>query len=473
MRRKKGFTQVVVILVALLGLAALSGCASEVAAETVSTPSGNIELDVVNKLALGTLALEETEHAVTETQAAVLLPLWEMLVGGTLQSSAERAAVAERIEQGMSEGQVAALTGLNLTQEDLRTWMQGQETGAGRGEGRVVGGAIGAVVNLLAQRSGSAVSSEDESGAEPTAAPAAPAAATEAAEATVEPSPTPTEEATVLTAEPTSTPDAAESGEPEPTVEVRATSEVEASPEPEETVVARPTTSVEHAATPAPALAQIEDTDPGPPFAIEISSNTATQDPLVEASQTYKITGIVRNDGDQTYALSALQVTFYDSEGFRGVFERAPGPGPTGGEWIWHGQTEADVAYLLLAPGEACPFSVEITAQDMASFLIHADAMPTGRESAAVELSDVRVSADATGYVRISGKATNVNALKVKNVTVVGTLVDDDGQIVSVGSAYVLEEDIAPGGSVHFDLRVEAEAYASTQLYAQAERDWE
>jgi hypothetical protein len=116
---------------------------------------------------------------------------------------------------------------------------------------------------------------------------------------------------------------------------------------------------------------------------------------------------------------------------------------------------------------------VEITAQDMASFLIHADAVPTGRESAAVELSGVQVSADATGYVRITGTATNVNAFKVKNVTVVGTLVDGNGQIVSVGFIYVLEEDIEPGASVHFDLRVEAEAYASTQLYAQAERDWE
>jgi hypothetical protein len=222
-----------------------------------------------------------------------------------------------------------------------------------------------------------------------------------------------------------------------------------------------------------PALAQIEDTDPGPPFTIIVSANTATQDPLVEKSQTYKITGIVRNDGDQTYAVSAINVTFFDADGFRGSFYRFPQPWLTGGEWVWHGKTQADFACLLLAPGEECPFSVQITAQNMASFLIHADAVPTSRESAPVELSKVRISTDSTGYVRITGTATNPNSFKVKNVTVVGTLLDVSGQIVSVGSTYELQEDIQPGASVTFDVRIVKEAFSSYRLYAQAERDWE
>jgi hypothetical protein len=108
----------------------------------------------------------------------------------------------------------------------------------------------------------------------------------------------------------------------------------------------------------------------------------------------------------------------------------------------------------------------------MASFLLHPDAVATERESAPVMLSGVQVVGDGTGYLRISGTATNGNAFAVKNVTVSGVLLDASGQIVSLGSTYVLEEDVAPGQSVRFDVRVAKEAYASYELYAQAERDW-
>ena len=165
--------------------------------------------------------------------------------------------------------------------------------------------------------------------------------------------------------------------------------------------------------------------------------------------------------------------TIFDAAGFRGSFYRFPQTWLTGGEWVWHGRTEADLGYLLLAPGEECPFSVQITAQNMASFLIHADAVPTTRESAAVELSKVQISTDSTGYVRITGTATNTNAFKTKNVTVAGTLLDANEQILSVGSTYVLQEDIEPGASVTFDLRIAKEAFSSYRLYAQTERDWE
>jgi hypothetical protein len=112
-------------------------------------------------------------------------------------------------------------------------------------------------------------------------------------------------------------------------------------------------------------------------------------------------------------------------------------------------------------------------AQDMASFVIHPDALATERESAPIELSGVRVVEDGTGYVRLGGTATNGNPFKVKNVTVVGVLMDARGEIVSMGSTYVIQEDIEPGGSVSFDVRIEKEPYARYQLYAQAERDWQ
>jgi LysM repeat protein len=220
-----------------------------------------------------------------------------------------------------------------------------------------------------------------------------------------------------------------------------------------------------------PGLKWLPDRDPGPPFTIEVSANRAKQDPLVEKSQIYQITGIVRNDGDQTYAVSAIHVTFFDAEGFRGSFRKFPQPWETGGEWIWQGRTEADIASLLLAPGEEWPFSVAIRAQDMALFLIHPDAVPTGRESASVELSGVQVVDGGANHVRITGTATNGNPFVIKNVTVSGVLLDASGQILSIGSKYVLQEEIAPGASVRFDVRIEKEPYAQYRLYAQAERD--
>jgi LysM repeat protein len=226
--------------------------------------------------------------------------------------------------------------------------------------------------------------------------------------------------------------------------------------------------------THTPALVQLPDEDPGPPLTVEVSANRATQDPLVEASRTYQVTGIVRNDGDETYAVSALYVTFYDAEGFRGTFTPAIRDGKVvGGEWHWHGETEAELAALLLAPGEVWPFNVEIVAQDMASFVIHPDAAPTGRESAPLELTDVTLVDDGTGYLRISGTASNENLFAVQNVTVSGVLLDASGQIVSVGSVYVLQEDIEPGTSVDFEVRIARDTYSSYQLYAQAERDWQ
>jgi hypothetical protein len=43
---------------------------------------------------------------------------------------------------------------------------------------------------------------------------------------------------------------------------------------------------------------------------------------------------------------------------------------------------------------------------------------------------------------------------------------------VSLGSTYVIEENITPGESVQFDVRVAEDAYVGYELYAQAERDW-
>jgi hypothetical protein len=106
--------------------------------------------------------------------------------------------------------------------------------------------------------------------------------------------------------------------------------------------------------------------------------------------------------------------------------------------------------------------------------LQHPEGRPSGpgRESIPVGLSDLKLSYDGLNSVRITGLATNVNPFKAKNVVVAGTLEDASGQMVSLGWAHVLQEDILPGSGIRFDVRVKRVPFASYRLYAQAERDW-
>lgn len=571
MKVRTVFVALVVAVLALVGCQAAEsapagGAGGEVSGSAID---GSGDLDAVSALALGTLNLEGTSQAVSAEQAEDLLPLWQMLQAGEVQSAAERDAVLAQIEAAMSEAQVSAIAEMRLTQQDAQSWMMDQEpTGAqaasapeGMSAEQLAGvraqrsqaGGLGSgmserlargVVVLLSQRAGMEVDGPEGSArptsiAEPAAVASTPEAlsAVEAVEAAAfappgevvaqaavvasgpgssadEPAVEAVDEQAVEgagDAQPASdagpkpgsgsvtytvqrgntlaaiaqaygvtvgaiveanglqNPDAIQVGQelviPDP-VQIPVTVPLTASPADEGAVTAVETVPY---ASPAPALKQLVDTDPGPPLTIEVSANRATQDPLVEESQAYLVTGIVRNDGDQTYAVSAIHVTFYDASGFRGTFYKYPLV--PGGEWIWHGRTEAEFASLLLAPGEEWPFTVEITAQNMASFLIHPDAVATERQSVPVELSDVRLVDEGTGYLRITGTASNGNSFAVQNVTVSGVLLDEGGQIVGMGSTYVLEEDIASGESVRFDLRVQESAFASYRLYAQAEGD--
>jgi hypothetical protein len=493
-------------------------------------------LDVSTQLALGTFKLEGTADAVTREQAGALLPLWQALQGSTLRGASERSAVLRQIESTMSEAQVLAIAGMRLTADDVREWAQaqpggpvpggqvqggggqgpgrGQGSGGGQGgaaaqmsdeeratrraqlqnmseeeratriaqfrqgaagggarsaqQGTGVGSPLSAVVALLSERAGVAPP--------PAAARQRPTRTPMAAERPKSaPTETPIAAPTATQAiGPTQAATVASPAMPTPVETERAPS---ATPTVASSVVQPPTAAP--ASYDSPGLVQLPDNDPGPPLTVEVSANRAYPDPLVEQSRTYQVSGIVRNDGSAHYALSALHVTFFDAEGFRGSYRRFPGPGRMGGEWLWHGRTEANVPCLLLAPGEECPFDVEITAQDMASFLIHSDASATERQSVPLEADGLRLSRDSTGYVQIAGQVRNDQPFRIKNVVLSGVLLDDKGEMVSLGSTYLLQEDIGPGQIVEFDIRVEdpmnrlGVPFTDYRVYAQAERDWD
>lgn len=143
----------------ILVIAALVGCQKAEATPAASAdtdtsvdvsaadPSagGQGGLDDVNWLALGTINLEGTEDAVTASQAAELLPLWQIIQGGSLKSAAETEAVTKQIEGKMTASQLAAIEAMGLTFEDVQAWMQGQGIEApARAEGQQGGpGAFG------------------------------------------------------------------------------------------------------------------------------------------------------------------------------------------------------------------------------------------------------------------------------------------------------------------------------------------
>ncbi|MCU0522928.1 MAG: hypothetical protein MUF84_19855 [Anaerolineae bacterium] len=459
MRSERVFGHIAIVFSLAALLALISGCGSAATGMPTGSPAtygGTLNaayedaLDVISQLALGTLKLEGTADAVTEAQAADLLPLWEALSGNALQVEAERLAVAGQIEAKMTQAQVAAIAGMALTQADEQAWVPsqgfaampgGEAPGGGRAAGASPGGAaagapnlseeeraamrdqlqnmtdeeraamraqfgqqggaggirpgvtggttsgvVRAVIMVLAQRSGQPLGIGDPRG--PMPGPEESAEVTEAD--TAEPSSTPEPKATPTaepTAEPLSTPAA-----PSPTPSAQAALPVvnviaSVSSATTGTVVRPPVeTPTAASATSAltPALVQIEDTDPGPPFSVEVSLNQATPNPLLDGTRIYRVSGLLRNDGDAVYAVKTVHITFFDSSGFRGSYN--PFPRRRYGEYIWHGALEADFGCMLLAPGEACPFTAEIAAYDMGSFLVHADAViAEWREPAPVE----------------------------------------------------------------------------------------
>ena len=109
-------------------------------------PPGEDGFVPIDRLALGTLKLEETEYAVTPAQADELLPLWQIIQSGSLAGDAETNTVLKQIEGKMGEAQLAAIDGMGLTFEDTREWLEAQ--GVEMPEAPSREGGLGAVQDL-------------------------------------------------------------------------------------------------------------------------------------------------------------------------------------------------------------------------------------------------------------------------------------------------------------------------------------
>ena len=220
-------------------------------------------------------------------------------------------------------------------------------------------------------------------------------------------------------------------------------------------------------------LTRIEDTDPGPPFTILVSTIR------IKENGYYKVTGKVRNNGSEIYGGVGIGATFFTELecGERAVAGQGK-QGKRGGAGSgsvehacdpnWHGTGKVYVACQLLEPGAECPFSLEIYPRDYVAYRLHPDGTPVEyRQPVSLALSNLGVDNDWFGYVRITGTATNGNPFAVRDANIAGVLIDVNGQIVSVGWTLVPGE-IAPGASIAFELHIEQAPYANHELQAQA-----
>jgi len=198
----------------------------------------------------------------------------------------------------------------------------------------------------------------------------------------------------------------------------------------------------------AVAPARVEDVDPAPPFAVMVDGVR-----LVDGGATYKVTGWIRNDGDETYEGIGLGATFYD-----------------GSEWHF-GPFNATCACYTLEPGQSCAFSVDAYARDYTGYRLHPEGSPlkawTG-SSTALTVRDAVVAGNVAGYVQLTGVVQNQTGSAVTAVRVSAALLDGDGAVTGVGTVIVAGK-LAPGAEVAFSLRVPADIYACYTVTAEAE----
>jgi hypothetical protein len=198
----------------------------------------------------------------------------------------------------------------------------------------------------------------------------------------------------------------------------------------------------------------LEDKDITPPLVFELSA--VRKDTAPGAGQgDYILSGLVRNEQDQTREGVTVVATFRDAEGF------------------YFGPLNARVACRFLRQGEACPFFLEATLRRPTEVLVRPDGAPTRLESAPMTVQNVRLVSDALISVRLTGTATNPNPFSVREPNVGAVLLDEYGQIVSLGYTIVDAENVAPGASIPFDIRIDRRPYLTYQLYAQAQREQE
>jgi hypothetical protein len=113
------------LLILTLVLVGLTACTAQAGAEVATSSPAGSTLDR-STLAYGLIQLEKE---IEPEQAAELLPLWQALralSGDDTTAPAELAAVLKQIEGTLRPEQLQAITALNITSDQIETWVDQQ-----------------------------------------------------------------------------------------------------------------------------------------------------------------------------------------------------------------------------------------------------------------------------------------------------------------------------------------------------------
>lgn len=119
----------IAILVFIMMALTACGISSTPTASQQSTRTGGVDsstLTLDERLAIGTLQLENTELAVDSETASALLPLWKAvraLKSSDTISKQEMDALYQQIEDAMTVEQVSAIEAMTYTSEEINTLM--------------------------------------------------------------------------------------------------------------------------------------------------------------------------------------------------------------------------------------------------------------------------------------------------------------------------------------------------------------
>jgi len=117
-----------IALLTLLAVSLVYACTPTVEATPISLASTYLSIEysdatnIRSQLAYGTLKLADTPNALTPEQARTLIPLWQAVIslsGDTTTASEELTAVQDQITAAMTEDQLQAIAGMQITNSGL------------------------------------------------------------------------------------------------------------------------------------------------------------------------------------------------------------------------------------------------------------------------------------------------------------------------------------------------------------------
>lgn len=112
------------LVIMMISLAACSAAGIPTQISTATSSTDATQQVTVSELVAGTLKLQDTNQAVTQAQASELLTLWlayKEVNNSDVAAQQEIDALVKQIAASMTDEQIAAIQGMNITSQDIQS----------------------------------------------------------------------------------------------------------------------------------------------------------------------------------------------------------------------------------------------------------------------------------------------------------------------------------------------------------------